>query len=132
MTTKAGDLRLSHHNKLLEKSKGNFDAASGSTLLNSPKSDDGEIYESPVKNGVTQQHSTPVVNQNRLVSSHRNSMRNNVAQFIQDHSIGKRIGQGRAIGQNNNRGEASQTTGVETMNPHSDIASWNNGRQNIA
>ena len=115
-TTRAGDLNRT--NKMfLDDSQKNLAMASGQTLhLSTPKSD---LNFDLVDNSLgTIQYTNPVVNQSRLVLSHRNMMvRTNVGQFIKDHGLGKRRVHGKV------KGRESRTTALDTINPLSETGS---------
>ena len=55
-----------------------------------PKSDNSDLNENSLK----KLHTSPVVNQKRLIQSHRPLERKNVAQYIKDHALGRRQGLG--------------------------------------
>ncbi len=64
-----------------ENSNLNFEVASGNTIfLSSPTSDDNMVSSEgrELKQAKTVQHVTPVINQKKLLSSHRNIMKDNV------------------------------------------------------
>ena len=42
------------------------------------------------KGAKTTQHITPIINQKKIVASHRNIMKDNVKKFIKDHNLGQR------------------------------------------
>ena len=82
-------------------SNNNFHVASGNTVfLSSPVSDEGISSELNLNTGnrsapgqnnkLTVQHTNPVVGQTKLLASHKNSMKNNVAKFVKDHNLGAR------------------------------------------
>ena len=74
-----------------------IDIASGKTLLLSNPSD------FPVSI-----HTTPVMGQNKLLASHKNNTRNNVANFIKDHNLGNR---------NMQKNSSKMTTAMESLVP---------------
>ena len=114
-------------------SNNNLDVASGKTLfLSSPTSEEGGNLSSAQNLDGNQeddqskvQHTTPIVGQKKLLASHKNIMKNNVAKFIKDHNLGTRHFQNRQL-----TGDAnSHTTAVDDpTNLGSDNVSWMNSR----
>ena len=69
-----------------------------------------------------------MVGQNKLLASHKNGMKNNVAKFIKDHNLGTRHFRNQKEQGNSHHTTAMDTLGDPMTNMGSDNASWLNSR----